>query len=288
MPADNKKQELRSLLAGKSTEELEELIALDFTEQEDADLNADYINTILEVIAEREGSKEKETEAAWKDFQEYYQLRKQEELESGTTVESSPDHHCKTEQSQRTRRSFCVLRYAIVAAAAVILLCGTAFGWNIFQAIADWTTETFYFLTGREAGELDENDALRALRLVVEKYSDTPSVPKWAPDGTEKYGGIRESDRKDRYIIQSSFVTDEREFTVRIVIHTEVPEDYIGAYQKDFEIVEEYEVCGITHYIMRNIDTLSAMWTNECVEGYIQGYLNLNEMRQMIDSIYEE
>ena len=45
---------------------------------------------------------------------------------------------------------------------------------------------------------------------------------------------------------------------------------------------------GITHYIMGNTETLSAMWINGNVEGCLQGELTLEELRQMIDSIYEE
>lgn len=288
MPADNKKQELRSLLAGKSTEELEELIALDFTEQEDAGLNADYINTILEVIAEREGNKEEEIETAWKDFQEYYQLRKQEELESGTTVESSHDHHCKTEQRQRPRRAFRALRYAIVAAAAIVLLCGTAFGWNIFQALADWTTETFWFLTNQEVEDSLALDTFEHLRMAITTKTDVPAVPTWAPDDTSESGMLNEMDRKDRHIIQAAFSAGDREFTIQIIVHNDIPEAFTDTYQKDLAIEKEYKVDGITHYIMGNLDNLSAMWTNGCVEGHIQGALTLDEMQQMIDSIYEE
>ena len=122
MPVDNKKQELRSMLAGKSTAELEELLAMDFTETETAEPDVDYMTTILEVIEEREGQTEryrKETAAAWQDFKEYYRLRKQEELlETGVTEEPSHDHHRKTEQGQSTRRSHHALRFAAVAAAA--------------------------------------------------------------------------------------------------------------------------------------------------------------------------
>ena len=30
------------------------------------------------------------------------------------------------------------------------------------------------------------------------------------------------------------------------------------------------------------------MWTNNAVEGYIQGNISIAELEQMIDSIYEE
>ena len=80
MSAENKKQQLRSMLAGKSTAELEELLALEAADLDAAEPNADFIATVLEVMAERESAQDEElTEQAWKDFQEYYSLRNQEE-----------------------------------------------------------------------------------------------------------------------------------------------------------------------------------------------------------------
>jgi len=292
MPVDKRKETLRSMLAGKTMEELEELLALDFTEQDDAEPDVEYITTILEVIAEREGNKENvqaETEAAWKDFQEYCTLRKQEEaLEAGKTEELSHDHHCKTEYGQRPQKYARVARLGLIAAAVVVLLCGTAFGWNIFQAIADWTEETFYFLTGQENVEKPESDVFEYVRVAVNKKTDLPSVPHWAPQNTLALGTIKTNERKDRCTVGMGFITGEREFSIRIIIHESVPEDYFHTYQKDAEISMEYPASGITHYIVGNNDTLSAMWTNGCVEGYIQGSLTLEEMQRMIDSIYEE
>lgn len=292
MPVDKSKEELRSMLAGKTIEELEELLALNFTEQEDAESDVDYIRTILEVIEEKEGNKEKnqaETEAAWIEFQEYYALRKQEEaLDAGRTEGSNLDHHCKTEYGQRPRKYARVLRYCVVAAAAVILLCGTAFGWNIFQAIADWTSETFYFLTGQKSVTAQESDVFEYLRVVVAKETDISAVPRWAPEGTYTDGTIKTTERKDRFTVGMGFLVNERDFSIQIIIHDEIPESYSRTYQKDNTLEEEYKSGGITHYIVGNNETCGAIWTNGCVEGYIQGTLTLEEMHQMIDSIYEE
>ena len=93
MSAENKKQQLRSMLAGKSTAELEELLALEAANLDAAEPNADYIATVLEVMAERESAQDEEmTEQAWEDFQEYYSLRKQEEAETDSEEEAPHDH----------------------------------------------------------------------------------------------------------------------------------------------------------------------------------------------------
>lgn len=75
--------DLRLSLAEKTVEELEELLSIDFSEQEDNAPNMDFIEIILELIEEIESSSEErhvQTEIAWIEFQEYYRLRKREEV----------------------------------------------------------------------------------------------------------------------------------------------------------------------------------------------------------------
>ena len=193
-----------------------------------------------------------------------------------------------TREEKRPRKYARAVRMGLIAAAAVVLLCGTAFGWNIFQAIADWTEETFYFLTGQEKRGNPIEDVYRQMRIAVECETDLPAVPHWAPSETTEKGELKIMDRTDRCTVGMGFVTGEREFSIRIIIHEDIPEKYTDTYQKDSTINEEYPAGGITHYIVGNNETLSAMWTNGSVEGYIQGALTLEEMQRMIDSIYEE
>lgn len=84
------------------------------------------------------------------------------------------------------------------------------------------------------------------------------------------------------------YVVGNRTFAIRIIVYNITIENEFNVYQKDTELLEEYIVNGITHYITGNNSNLSAMWTNENVEGHIYGDLTLEEMRQMIDSIYKE
>lgn len=289
MSAENKKQQLRSMLAGKSTAELEELLALEAANLDAAEPNADFIATVLEVIAERKSAQEQEmTEQAWEDFQEYYTLRKQEETETDSEEEAPHDHRRKTEHRQRSPKLIRVIRIGVVAAVLVVLLCGTAFGWNIFRAMADWTEETFHFLTGQERQVPEKEDVFRRQRLSVERIIDVAAVPSWTPEGTEPNGWPKETERTDRFVVRAAYTVGTREFSVQIIIHDTPPEIYDVTYQKNATIEEEYLAGGITHYIMGNTETLSAMWLNGCVEGYIQGKLTVEELQQMIDSIYEE
>ena len=291
MPAENKKLMLRSLLAGKSTEELEELLALDFAEDKKKP-DADYISTILEVIEERESiieDRNKDTLAAWNEFLAY---RKEkdfcETLEAGKSEEPTHDHHRVIRYSQKPRKQGSVWRMGIVAAVLTVLLCSTAFGWNLFQAIVEWTEETFYFLTGQSDSKLPKQDELNLLEVAVRDYTDLPVVPHRAPGGTQALGNLNVIERDDHYSIAMGYTTGDSTFTIQVIVYKELPNGYYGVYQKDSSIQEEYISGGITHYIAGNLGNLSAAWTNGNVEGHIQGNLNLDEMRQMINSIYEE
>ena len=299
MPVDDKRIRLRSVLAGKSTEELEELLAASFPMEDSAETDEAYITTIMEVIREREGNaadKEKrqaEVDAAWRDFQAYRTERDREKAEADRMADASgkftgePSRpRGKVPTVKKSRRA---VQSCAAAAAVIVLLCGTAyaFGWNIFQALADWTAETFQFLTGTEPKAADYG-IFEYLYLSVAAETDIPAVPQWAPEGTREVEKPRVSERSDKIRIVGKYLIEDREFTVRIMIYDSPPEKYFGTYQKNDAAVEEYESGGIVHYITQNVDNISTMWTNGCIEGHIQGSLSIEELKNMIDSIYEE
>ena len=299
MPVDDKKIRLRSVLAGKSTEELEELLAMSFSMEDGAETDEAYIKTIMEVIREREEKeadqekRQAEVDAAWREFQEYRAERDREKAEADGMADASgkfPGEPSRPQEKVHTaKKPGRVLRSCAAAAAVIVLLCGTAyaFGWNIFQALADWTAETFQFLTGADLEKADHGVFENLYGSVVAE-TDTPAVPRWAPEGTEEVEQPRTSARNDRTRIVGKYLVNDKEFTIRIIVYNSTPEEYSGTYQKNAGNVEEYESGGIVHYITENVDNISTMWTNGCIEGHIQGSLSIEDLKDMIDSIYEE
>ena len=299
MPVDDKRMRLRSVLAGKSTEELEELLALSFSMEDGAETDEAYITTIMEVIREREEKeadqekRQAEVDAAWREFQEYRAERDREKTNADGMADASgkfPGEPSRPQEKVRTaKKPGRVLRSCAAAAAVIVLLCGTAyaFGWNIFQALADWTAETFQFLTGAETEEFDYG-VFDRMHLSVAAETDIPSVPRWAPEGTEEAEQPRTSVRNDRTRIVGKYLVDGKEFTIRITIYDAIPESYDTIYQKNDGSAHPYEAGGITHYIVENVDNISAMWTNGYIEGHIQGNISIEDLQLMIDSIYEE
>lgn len=279
-----------------STEELQKLLAQDFTAT-DEDPDVDYIMAIMEVITERKKAAEHrvDVDAAWKEFQENYQGQAAAYEPAISCETESSDHH-KTPPAQVTQKKKSVFRYVLVAAILVVLLCGTASGFgSVFQAVVNWTAETFGFEAPYRVEESGENaclnDPYAKLRTTIAEYTELPVIPKWAPPGTKVSPafGVQQTARKDSAQIAAVYETDAGRFTILIQIHHEEPPQYTGSYQWDEEMeVIPYTVSGINHDIIYNSDDNLAAWTHEQVECMIQGDLSVDELKRMIDSIYEE
>ena len=292
MPVDETRMSLKHVLEEKSTEELRALLVMDYSEDENDLPDVDYIRTILEVIREREKEndlQERDIESARTAIHEYIQAIIDEEEDTGTIQEHSHDHPPINHQKTPHRRPH-FMRYIVIAAVITIFIGTTAsaFGFDFFQAIAKWTAETFSFLRLDDV-EVPSGDTavLEPIKTHVLKYSDLSCIPNWTPVGSKEGCEVSVQERKDRIIIRQSFLVEEDEFTIRIIIHDTIPETYTTEYQKDDEnAVTEYEARGITHYIVSNNDTSGVFWTNDNIEGFIQGALSAENLERMVDSIY--
>lgn len=274
------------------TEELEALLQQEFTAADGGEPDVDYIMAIMEVMKQRDANPpaaEVDVDAAWRDFKENYQGQASA-YETEVLPERDSSHLDQITSPSPKKKSRRILRAAVITAACIVILCGaaSAFGFDILQAFADWTAETFGFVTpGQEEAEAPQDDPYNTLRLAVSKETDIPTVPTWFPDGTVLIGNISVVEHLDKTRIQASFETNKGQFTIRVQIYNTVPEKYEGTYQVDNEFSEPYEVDGIIHYIMSNNDTNSVAWVNGVVEGHIQGNLSVEDLKEMVNSIYQ-
>lgn len=274
------------------TEELEALLQQEFTAADGGEPDVDYIMAIMEVMKQRDANPpaaEVDVDAAWRDFKENYQGQASA-YETEVLPERDSSHLDQITSPSPKKKSRRILRAAVITAACIVILCGaaSAFGFDILQAFADWTAETFGFvMPGQEEAEAPQDDPYNTLRLAVSKETDIPTVPTWFPDGTVLIGNISVVEHLDKTRIQASFETNKGQFTIRVQIYNTVPEKYEGTYQVDNEFSEPYEVDGIIHYIMSNNDTNSVAWVNGVVEGHIQGNLSVEDLKEMVNSIYQ-
>lgn len=280
-----------------STEELNNLLAQDFAAMDEEGPDVDYIMAIMEVINKREQAAEHQSDvdAAWKEFQEQYQ---------GQAVAFDRSNYCETDSSHRDQSSSTppspkkshTLRLLLIAVIMIALLGGTASGFGrVFQAVVNWTAETFGFEVpyGEKVSvePVMQTDPYINLRSAVAEYTDLLVIPHWAPEGAVKADDtdVQITERKESVLLLGSYQIGTRQFIIRIQIHNENPPKYKDSYQWDAsQTVLFHDASGFNHDIVYNNQKSSAVWTNENVECMIQGDLSVEELEAMIDSIYEE
>lgn len=265
-----------------STEELQEILRQDSLLDDDSS-DIDTILYITNLLASRASSSDdsKDVEAAWKSFKENYYpyISDPEPLYSF----DSPEDKVVKAKSRRPSRVMKTLSVAAVLAVVIISgsVTASAFGYNLWGAVAEWTRDTFGFTQGQNNGiHPFENlrDALAAYDI------DEPIVPQWIPDG---YGEdtVQAAETPDSKIIVavSKYGSKEIKFEVKIF---DDPSNRHWLYEMFEDDVEKYFSNGIDFYIMKNDDFTRVSWAvgnNECS---ILCSLKPKEIYRMVDSIF--
>ena len=260
-----------------TTEELEEILRLDAQAPEEQESDTEMILYVMEVLAARKRNNGHTGKTAL----EAYESFKQNYLPEDDNAETN------SEVSTKTKIVFpCWLR-SLTATAAVlaILLVGSAtaeaFGMDIWKAVVKWTQETFQF------GDWDESDKkdtfpYASFQEALEKGNITINlVPTWIPAGFD-LANISIEDKPLQIGYKAKYEDGDR--TVIITV-----QDYLGkvpAYVEQSDgLVEEYEVAGVTYYLLENNKRTQAVWIVDSFECSILGDLTIEELKLMIDSI---
>ena len=91
-------------------------------------------------------------------------------------------------------------------------------------------------------------------------------------------------------VFHSSYQRSEDFLIVQVNIYLEDENqgpDNFWDFQKDEGDPIPYEAGGITHLLTTNAGRPVALWANGPAECYIGGNITMEELKQMIDSIYE-
>lgn len=265
-----------------STEELQEIIRQDsFLDDDPSDIDAILYITDLLVKRSDSSNNSKDVEAAWKSFKENYYLYISDP-EPLYSFDSPEDEVVKAKPRHLSRA---MKTLSVAAVLAVVIISGSvtasAFGYNLWGAVAEWTRDTFGFTQGQNNGiHPFENlrDALAAYDI------NDPIVPQWIPDG---YGEdtVQTAETPDGKVISASCKSTAGEIKIEVKAFYNQNNEH-RVYEIFEDGVEKYASNGIDFYIMKNDDFTRVSWAvgnNECS---ILCALEPKEIYRMIDSIF--
>lgn len=275
-----------------STAELEQLLRLDFQASKDGDSDLDAILYISDLLAKRNGPSD--SDAAWAQFQTKYRPyadgRSLYDFEDGEAP--SPPEAEQPPAPARSRSVRRLRRLALLAAALIACLLGgmavaQAAGLDVWRAIAQWTDETFRFVSaGSDAASgfvTDQEDASQSQPPLHNTQAMEALLPTWHPDGFTP-GELEFTQLIGSESAHVTFFGEDRAYSVAIEHYTQ-PHNNTGTFEKDDTPVEEYVHNGQTFYILSNLDTLTATTYDGEFLIMIYGALTREEIKAVIDSI---
>ena len=193
-------------------------------------------------------------------------------------------------------------RIAAVLAALMVLatVAAAAAGYDLWGMLAQWTAEEMTLAPGQidyldpddlhipeEPGEYaDLQEALAAYGL------DLPVVPRRLPEGFALDQLIvDDATSLSQIVFHAAYSRGEGKYLVLqvdVYLEREYREqDTFWNFQKDEGDPVPYEAGGVTHLLATNAGWPVALWANGPAECAISGDVTMDELKAMIDSIYE-
>lgn len=174
---------------------------------------------------------------------------------------------------------------ATIALIFMVMIGAQAAGLDVFGNLARWTDETFHFLPSSNKN-VQSSEYQAAFRQALEHHKLPKELaPSWFPEGF--HADEPEIWRDDSsQVVQLTFTHgDGRSFFVSVEHYTDEQDIIAATYQKDTDPIEEYIQNGRRFYILSNINSTSAVWTDGSLVEIIMGRLSVEEIKAIIDSI---
>lgn len=225
-----------------------------------------------------------------------------EKVQSLVSVRTSRPQH------QFPKRFRHMLRASLAAALIAACLFGTlvaaqASGIDVLGALANWTESVFGFGSLRNDDTLnnpsnnthaatgsvqiapDIPEEFKELQLVLAERNIPLCVPKM-PEGFEAENPQLYIDSVTNNVeFYIAYVQDSNRIRYSLIQFTELSN---VVYEKDDSEVEIYEYAGVTHYIFSNVTNVTAVWRTDGIECSITTQLTSINMKELIQSMYEE
>ena len=287
-----------------STEELEEILRLNFQLPETEGLDADTILYIAEIIAGREASSSQpscpDVEAAWQDLlSQHLPEGTNGLLSDGAGSEPVPSPGQPSPAVRRHSRGIrWIIRIAGVAAILAVLFFVTtitayALGYDVWGTIAKWSNETFSFAAEESGdrtdapGQQSNNPEFSSIQETLDYYGIEETIaPTWIP---ERFvlESVTAAENAGSIAFNAHYSYGEDILVMSAFCH-EKPQEKYAQWEKDDVEPTTYEAGGVTHYLMTNMGRQMVVWMAGGCECSITGDMSKEELLAVIDSIYED
>lgn len=272
-----------------SMEQLEELLQSDLASLSRENERAVF--HILEVIERREKEtptgRLPDTNQAWKEFQQYYNIPEGDGISLYPAHSYPKNRSASTPKKTSRRSSFRKVITAIIIIALMfgVMLTAQSAGIDVFGAIGRWTEETFHFelSSTKTDGSVDHTFQ----EVISKKGLPKSLVPTWFPEGFKPSEPI--DDSVEGYVdsIYCEYFNAERNKAYFVMVSRYYNSEAMAAtvYEKDSTQVEIYQNDRRSFYIMSNLDSMTAVWTDGTISIDITGQLEADQIKHIIDSI---
>lgn len=289
----NGKDQEYSKYDNMSTEALDEILRQDFLLSDDADSDVDTILYISQIIVEREKATPTgrfdgiDVDAAWESFKQNHLLSDGDVIDENT--KTCPEGPISAPRKSKRIR---LLRIAIIAAVLTILFVSAAYAVTVLGWLPIWNDEHFTFAQTEETSNAVESLSYTEAEQSFDSMTDAlaahnaPStiVPKYIQDGYEETEFVYITVPGGYSMFYSIYSNGEDCIKFKYSLYSTV--DTQSLLPKEDGEPELYIVNGITHYILANIDSYTAVWQNGDFECIFSGFSTREDLIDTIDSMY--
>lgn len=291
--AQNNTDRSFDFLRGLTDEELDGLLD-DATEEEDPDtIDGALISAIMDEFESRGP------------HDPFFDEMDEEEALARFRQRLAAEGPAESPSDKEKRNAGSGIKKFVPIAASVALIIALSFGYAVtssadgyqfWDKLVNWTKETFR-IGDTELPEVEEKgfnpweDVLplfAELDSVLRENQMPAKLPTWAPEGCSQKEIIADVNGLTK-TISAWFQVGGREFLIQVktIIYGDVP------LQSEFEENRGkntvYKASDVEHYLTLNgdHDRCNAVWQDGNVQVQMQGDLSEEEVKRMIDSIYE-
>lgn len=281
-----------------TTQQLETMLRLELDQPQQED--EAVLLQILEVLKEREKDKGTlpDVQKAWERFQSQYNIPEMEGLELYDLEEEAPAQ----EKEAKREKKVVPIRFggwwrkipktARVAVATLFVTFSTitvaqAAGIDFYGIMGTWTNNIFQFRASENTPtpeQQKDTEKIQTELTAMGVYQDL--APTWWPEGFEMYDITHVPVEGEFDSLACSYENKEtnKSFGYSLDVYYN-PFWLTTPFEKDDTPIEIYESNGRSFYIMSNIDTLTATWSDGTIVVTIGGQLTRDEIKGILDSI---